>query len=215
FQDASFDTAVLFRVYNFLSAPGRALRELGRVLTPGGVLIVTVHTRPSVATLVDDTRLFLGKVPGATMRPTTFRSGGPARGVSGLPTWLPTREDVRRLFESSGFRVDSEHPLGLEDFRPFSWWPRRSLQKFSAWTQGLDLAPFRLYRLRGPGSIAEALRPGLGSILSCPKCRAPFPSLDMSKPPDALRCGSCGSSWGVQERMLDLRFDPEAIPPSP
>jgi SAM-dependent methyltransferase len=111
---ASVSTAILVRVYNFLVDPGKALRELHRVLFPGGSLLVSYFSVPSVATAVDDLEKFLGR--------RTTANGVRVR-IGRQEALLPTRSQFRSVLHDAGFRWQREFSAGLEDFRPFRWLP--------------------------------------------------------------------------------------------
>jgi len=53
FPDGAFSVLVALGVIPFLSAPARAVREMARVLRPGGLLVVNVDNRSRLDRLID------------------------------------------------------------------------------------------------------------------------------------------------------------------
>lgn len=96
FADASFDAAYALSMIYYLPAPERALRELARVLVPGGRVLITAHTRHSSFTLLRRLQRRLGLRRAAHLRGVVFHSTA----------------DYRRMINSAGLRV-----LRVDGFR--------------------------------------------------------------------------------------------------
>lgn len=117
FPDATFDWVTTSEVLEHVHRPERALREMYRVLKPGGTLLVTTPNRAAV--LLWQAVFFL---PRAVRR--LFRRRRPeARGAYDEPLSAPR---LRSALERAGFVV--------EEFRPVVFLPHESyFQFFPRW----------------------------------------------------------------------------------
>lgn len=209
----SVDTAALVRVYNFLSRPAVALREIRRVLRPGGSLVVSCNPRPSPQSLLGDVRAGLHPVPGAGTSSMTFSRAEvvPVR-PSPIPAYAPTRGAFEATLAAAGFRVERRFGSGLEDSR---------------WTRSIPLERFRDWGRHRPRSTLHSMiwelartelfdridtapsRPATSADLACPRCQTP---MDGAGGGSATRliCPHCSWEIPVRDGILDARFFPEA-----
>lgn len=92
FADEAFDVVVSQQALQFLPDPGTALREINRVLAPGGRVAVSVwrplEFNPGYVELADALAEYVGDDAGVMMR-------------SPFPTW--DRDDLRALARDAGF----------------------------------------------------------------------------------------------------------------
>lgn len=190
----SLSGAVVVRVYNFLVDPVRALEELYRTLAPGGWLLVSLFSAPSVATLWDDIR---GRVNGPR------RPGTPWRTSFRHEADLPSRSGFRRDAESTGFRWDGEAGVGLEDFRPFRGMPTDLFLGLSHAFGSSGWLPHHFVRLRKPGARPLAL-PAKEAIFRCPDCQSPI-GPPIPETTGAVTCRACARPIPVIGGVLDLR----------
>ncbi len=89
FRAASFDTVISSLVFCSVADPGRGLREVGRMLAPGGRLRMMEHVRHR--------RTFLARFQDAYQPAWTWITGG----------CHPNR-DTEATVESAGFTIDHE-----------------------------------------------------------------------------------------------------------
>jgi SAM-dependent methyltransferase len=134
FRDGAFDAVSMVRVYNFLVRPLDALRELHRVLVPGGSLVMSYHHVPSLGTLRDDVVNSLKDPRPPGFHPVTF----PPRELL-----QPRRGRLRALLGRAGFRVGREFATGAEDFFWGRWVPIRSLAALSGLGGPFGVLPHR------------------------------------------------------------------------
>jgi ubiquinone/menaquinone biosynthesis C-methylase UbiE len=87
FPDASFDIVTSTVVIHFAGDPIGHLREIHRVLRPGGHLVITVQNSP---VLWNRFRGLLGKSPA----PSSL--------------WVPTRETFHEILRRQGFQIEME-----------------------------------------------------------------------------------------------------------
>jgi SAM-dependent methyltransferase len=210
FVSGAFATIVLIRVFNFLSSPTLALRELARVLAPGGSLVVSYHPRPSIETFSDDLRRGLHRRWGDSYRPLTFAREPPPPDPKGhVARWPPSRAELRACF-ASDWESEVEQAVGLEDYRVFRWLPDPTLRGLSRLLGGPDLLPMRMARFRRPGN-GEAALPPLGSILACPRCGRPPAGGEWGFDTSG-RCVGCGFEFRRVDGVIDGRYVPAELP---
>jgi len=97
YDGGTFDLAVCFSVFEHLSEPGRALGEVQRVLSPGGLFLLGM---PAVNRLME----------------AGFRAIG-FKGIEDLHVTTPAA--VFRLLGDAGFRVAAQNHLDVPLARPF------------------------------------------------------------------------------------------------
>lgn len=116
YGDATFDLAIALGMLPWAEAPAAAVRELGRVLRPGGRLIVSVDNRRRLTDLLDPKQTPLL----APVKPTVKRLLGIGR--NGVVSTPHTRDELRAMVEAAGLEVDAEQTIG---FGPFTFLGRR------------------------------------------------------------------------------------------
>jgi len=203
--DAAFRSAVMVRVYGFLAEPVAALREIFRILAPGGHLVVSYSPRPSIETLVSDLKV-AGAGPKDRFRSMTFSRDSvvPVR-PSSFPAWSSTRTRFAETAMNAGFERVQEWPSGLEDYRFLRRLPTRVFCSMARSFSAVGGFPTRFALLRKPGTAPESL-PAWERILACPACRAPW-TLDMRwSGGGGVACPSCHREWAVSNGILDARW---------
>jgi SAM-dependent methyltransferase len=193
----AFTGAVLVRVYNFLTDPPGAVRELYRVLAPGGWLVVSYFSEPSVAATWDKVRRRLRERP-----PHGRLIHGPAYPRSAVPT----REQFRRTVEATGFRWEGECSAGLEDLRPFRWMPADVFVGLAHAFGETGTLPHHFALLRKPGEPPARL-PHLRDIVICPGCGGSVAALGQDEAASST-CSGCGRSVPTVGGVADLRPQP-------
>lgn len=200
FEDAAFDAAVVIRVYNFLVDPDRALRELARVLVPGGHLLLSYHPYPSIATAFDQ----LGR---ALRRPVSSpRDAGTTGPRPPERPELPTRRSFAAALARSGFETVREFATGLEDSRFGRWVPTSSYLAISEILVRGPIAPQLFVLARKPGKRSGPISP-VEEILACPACGRAYGRLS-GPPVEGLSCAGCGQRVPLRGTILDFRGIP-------
>ncbi len=111
FDDASFDiVSIAFGIRNVTDA-GRALRELGRVLCPGGRIVVLEFSRPANRLLRALNTVYCEHVMPVT---ATLLAGDRSGAYRYLPRSVSTfadREGLAALMEDAGFQRIRQRPM--------------------------------------------------------------------------------------------------------
>lgn len=206
FVDGVASSILLARVYNFLVDPEAALVEFGRVLAPGGGVVLTCHVRPSVSSLVDDIRAGVRRPAGGPVRASTFdRSPVVAARPSEFPAWSPRRRHLRRTLEAAGFSLLARYGSGLEDFRVV-----RALPASVFLRAGSSFAEAPVFPLawevarRGPPPAGLDLPP-LAASIACPRCRKGFGELPLQAE-FSIDCPGCGFTVRNLDGILRARY---------
>lgn len=111
FKDAAYEVVLASHVIEHLARPGDAVREMARVLKPGGILLVATPTKPPlVSGLVAAVRSLGHKGTGQTQQ--AFDAWSLLRFVLNSTGW-----PRKALLDMRGFRlVSSRKKLPLEDW---------------------------------------------------------------------------------------------------
>jgi SAM-dependent methyltransferase len=213
FSDGSFSAAVMVRVFGFLSDPVRALREIRRVLSPGGALLVSYNPRPSIATLVDDIKVGLARRSGEPLSTMTF-SRQPVVPVrpSNFPAWSMTRKEFRRTVSAAGMVWINEWPTGWEEYPGLRLLPARVFGSLSFALPSVGGFPTRFALLRSPRTTFVPER-SWSEILACPACGGPLPTVG-PEGEEAVSCNGCHREWKWTSGILDARWDGGRLPPT-
>jgi SAM-dependent methyltransferase len=206
FADRSFTAVVMERVYNFLEDPGTTLAEIRRVLLPGGMLVLSYCPKPSLATLVDDAKVWSGGSELPFESATLSRQDLVPVRPSSFPAWAPTRGRFRRTLESEQFTLLREFPTGFEDFRPFRMLPVGFFVRLASDFSDVGGFPNRLVVAQttlGPGDPLRAW----SEIWACPRCGAPFrlPEGDSGR---LEPCTACQLPLDLTDGIVDARNPP-------
>lgn len=208
FASDTFPAAVMVRVYHHLTDPTAALRELARVLTPGGRLLVSYNPRPSVGTLANDLRQAVARGGAPPRGSVTFARGRVALDPSPFPVFVADRAEFYATAREAQLSGGSEVGAGFEEFRAVRWAPADLWVRFGRLFARVPGFPSRFALLEKPG------RPPLELIardrwLACPRCREP---LHDPGPNPAVRCPACGFEGNQRDGLLDLRYVPDGAP---
>ncbi len=169
----SVTAALAVRIYNFFEDPEPLLREVARLLIPGGHLILGYQPRPSVASFLDDLRVrpHLPRPP----RPPAWSWSRAAvlPGAPGpFPSWAPTRSAVRAALGRAGFEVRARSSSGLEDYAGLRRLPARLFVRGADLLDPIRVAPTQWILAQSrPSDPAPEWIPW-ASIVTCPGCRA-------------------------------------------
>lgn len=107
YEDGTFDIVIAIGVIPWIDAPALAIREMARVVKPGGYVIVTADNRARLTHLLDP-RL------NPILRPLKHKVRDLLRS-SGI--YNPTKSDVRASFHSRRFVDDAVTAAGLAKTR--------------------------------------------------------------------------------------------------
>jgi ubiquinone/menaquinone biosynthesis C-methylase UbiE len=138
FADGEFDLVLCSQVIEHVPDADGAIRELARVLRPGGTLVISTDNERNTVTRV------LNAPRNLVVRALRLRG---ARGRIESPATPYTRDSFRRLLERGGFTVEQ-----LETFRFHVMWPFA----FAPLTRALNALDARLPP-HGVGDIVVAV----------------------------------------------------------
>lgn len=147
FGDAEFDAVTSVEVMRYLKEPEPALREMLRVLRPGGLALITFAPKYSTSLYP-----LLNKVTGRVA----------VANLSKVPQYFHTAEDIHRLLSGAGF-VDVE--VIPRFFGPFIYVNRIDRALVSRWLKAWERRDDALARRRGLRNfsnlfVVSARRPG-------------------------------------------------------
>jgi ubiquinone/menaquinone biosynthesis C-methylase UbiE len=113
FDDASFSTALLVRVFHLTPRPQRLLAELRRVLTPEGSLVISYYPDSRLRSLQHGLWGHL-RERHASRNPTDSASAAARAGSASGSRRGPARQ-IEAMLRDSGFRIEERIGTGLEE----------------------------------------------------------------------------------------------------
>ncbi len=134
FPDASFDAAVCIRVLHHFEDPGQAIRELGRIVRPGGVLILESANKRNLKSVIAywlrrqdwspfarGSRRYAGvrllprgsRADRGTRRAVLARAGAPVAPWSAPVSYVHSPRDLRIGLRRAGFGTPRTRSVGL------------------------------------------------------------------------------------------------------
>lgn len=202
FAERTFTLVILVRVYNLLADPDTALMEAARVLVNGGHLLVAAQVRPSIASLVDDTRTFLQNTAGRVSLTFSHAERLPMS-MTPIPTWQETIDGLLHRLISHGFDPISMRTSGLEDYIFLRHLPAVVFTGLSKTFPQMGIFPTVSILARKHGDPPPNLLP-FREILACPRCGMRMPLPDMENA--TLGCVHCKFTVTRTRGVLDTRL---------
>ncbi|TFG67517.1 MAG: class I SAM-dependent methyltransferase [Anaerolineales bacterium] len=184
-RDNVVDTAVMVRVMHHLANVPSALRQLQRILQPGGALVLEYANKRHLKNIL---RRALGRGPNPfDEQPYEF---APLH-FDFHPRWIKQR------LISAGFTPQRQLSVSL---LRSAFLKRRiksaTLAMIDGWQQGIfapiSIAPSMFVRT-ATLKVGDATMPALDDLFCCPDCGSDL----MSVSSQAQRCSQCGRDWPI------------------
>jgi ubiquinone/menaquinone biosynthesis C-methylase UbiE len=203
--------ACLVRVYNHLVRPHAALREIARVLTPGGRFVATIAVRPTAGTVQLDLQAGLARRTGIPFRGLTLGRAPVVEHRTGrIVTFHPTQAELEAELQRAGVQLHEVYGAGINDL----WLLRR--------------VPFPVGALLGAGrrhpkSFLFTQRwvvgawgprqdlplPSLNEIFACPRCARPLGPVDL-RSDWTVACADCAFPIEYKDSILEAVWGPDS-----
>jgi len=192
FVDSLFDTTVTVRVLHHVQDVPAALREIQRVLKPGGVYVLEYANKRHLKAIL---RYLMGRQSWSpfALEPYEFVE----LNYDFHPAWMQAR------LREAGFASGRE--LAVSSFRlPLlkRLIPPRPLAALDGLLQGptssLKLAPSVFVRARVEKEDAQAEGRG---FFRCPSCHG----TNLIEAEEALTCRGCGRRWAIDDGIYDFK----------
>jgi ubiquinone/menaquinone biosynthesis C-methylase UbiE len=194
FVNGLFDGATMIRVLHHLSEPDRALRQVRRVMQPGGVFILEFANKMNIKAIF---RYLFRQQDWSpfTLDPVEFVHLNYDFHPRAVRQWLDeVNFTLQRQLTVSHFRIGLLKrwlPIGLlvslDSFAQLTgdWW---------------QLTPSVFTRSIATG-LSETSHPVDGSFFRCPLCGCGLPL----QTGEALPCSGCGADWPLVDGVYDFR----------
>ena len=207
FADNSFSCIVMIRVFNFVSQPFQVLRDLSRILVPGGFLLISINPKPSLATIVDDFKLHMAesKVKSRESKSVTFsRLNISEVHPASSPTFAFKRNFIEQLFHKNNLSVRRKISSGLEDYSLLKRIPLNFYLKIGTMFNFFPLFPTTFFLLQKKQDKVIPL-PDIHNILKCPKCGS---GITLKDDLSDHTCAECSSVYLMDKDILDMIYIP-------
>jgi ubiquinone/menaquinone biosynthesis C-methylase UbiE len=208
FGSGSFSSACMVRVHHHLANPARAIKEIARVLVPGGTALITYSDRTWTRSLVHDLGLALRRADVANDRRLLFAREGHLQ-VREMPTrqFMTTPAQFAKDLSAAG--LDPVCSYGGADTTAARLMPLRLGVWGGRLWPGAPVFSARWVVVRKRGA-PNPLRTW-NEIIACPRCTAPGPALD-GEPTSPVSCPHCGFLYRWEHDLLDAR---DVVDPNP
>lgn len=192
-NDALFDTALTVRVLHHVRDIPAALREIRRLMRPGGVYILEYANKRHLKAIL---RYLAGRQSWNPFSPE------PVEFVALNYDFHPAYMQAR--LSEAGFAIEKQ--LTVSHFRLSllkRWLPPHHLAALDGLLQGsaplFKLSPSILVRTRAKG---EQARGQAGQrLFRCPRCHNP----NLAQTPQALECQGCGRRWAIEDGIYNFK----------
>lgn len=205
FVDGAFPCVTMVRLYHHLSSPVLALREIARVLTADGRLLVSYNPKPSIGTLVNDVQRAIHPSPETPFRAITFAKGPVELDPDPFPVYVGGRREFENCIRAAGFTPGFEVVSGLEEYYFMRYVPAKWFVRLGTTFGRAPAFPMR-FALVSKRAGGPAPLPQFEELLACPRCRAPQPEWGRGA---SLSCNECGFEGRLHAGVIDLRFSPD------
>jgi SAM-dependent methyltransferase len=192
FVDSLFDTTVTVRVLHHVQHIPTALREIQRVLKPGGAYVLEYANKRHLKAVL---RYLLGRQSWSPFAPEPYEFV--ELNYDFHPAWMAAR------LRETGFAIGRE--LAVSSLRlPLlkRLIPPRPLASLDSLLQGptasLKLAPSVFVQARAEKGDAQAEVRG---FFRCPSCHG----TDLIEAEKALTCRDCGRRWAIDDGIYDFK----------
>jgi ubiquinone/menaquinone biosynthesis C-methylase UbiE len=195
FKDASFDCALMIRVFHHLPDPQTTLLELNRILCVPGCLVFSYSNKRNAR------QFLLWLFRGTKFNPFTLEPKG-----KGTPFVHYHPKHVDQMLNNAHFHHSTFRGAGVMDkiaerVGPFSRFVPSGMGIASLLGQ-IKLAPWIIGQTI-PGGVKNMLKAGrIQDLLTCPICKN-----DLRFSSDAYLCLHCGRNYPVVGEILDFRID--------
>lgn len=207
FKDESFSSVVMIRVFNFITAPLMALREICRILSPGGAFIFTYGPTPSLGTFIDDLKVRFHGHSGKNVSITFSLKDRVSLPPPLAFTIMYRRNYVRDILISSGFRIEIKRTTGLEDYAILKKLPLSLYHSISEILRFIPVFPTEFILATKKGQF-KGISDKMEDIWICPKCHG---GISMPQKEDKGLCKGCGELFPITREIPDLFYtDPGA-----
>ena len=205
FRDCVFNGGLAVRLFHHINAPRAFLRETNRILQEEASFVMSYSNKRNWFRVL--------------------KNGRKAFDLDHVEYWKMLYGThpayFQQLCQESQFRVDSTRGTGFADQsmrgvpalerillkHSFLTKPLGILEDIAEMTLGnLGLLPIHfslLHKQRGESGseVNDHHAPNLDDILACPSCK----SANLAKESNAYRCGDCGDSYPILNRIIDFR----------
>ncbi|MGI0150370.1 MAG: class I SAM-dependent methyltransferase [Thermoplasmata archaeon] len=208
FASGSFSSVCMVRVHHHLADPARALREIHRVLVPGGSALITFNGRSWPRSLVHDAAVLLGRPRVANDRRLLFARGGHLEvHETPLRHFITTPSQFALDLRETGFQRIRTY--GGAETKTTRFLPHRLGLLCSQVWPGAPVFSDRWVVVRKSGPVT-GLR-AWDQLLACPRCGAASSWSEETGGP-TRPCGRCGFVLRRVDRILDARYVPDDAP---
>ena len=185
FRDGVFDVILMVRVLNFIENPAISIKELHRILKPGGILILSFYHTGSIADLFD---IIINQ---RTEKNIWARRSRDKKRVkrSNFREFFFKKSYIHRILSDENLFINKAASSGLEDYLFLKKLPPAIFIKLSYFLGRSLIAPHTFFSVLNKESISDI--DDDGNLFRCIKCKQSI-EINQSEFNYETKCPSCG-----------------------
>ena len=195
FRNNTFDAILMIRVLNFIENPEMSIKELHRILKPGGILIFSFYPTGSIADLLD---IILNQ---SAKEKSQIEETRDKRMVlrSNFREFFFKRSYALKILSDENLLIQEVASSGFEDYLFLKKIPPAIFIKLSKFLGRFFIAPHTFFSVKSKDNISDT--PASNNVFRCLNCKQNI-EINRLKFDYETKCPICGHKLSFKNGVL-------------